>query len=98
MRQYVLSKNYELRQLAEMFPQGTVIRVLGPDDIVRVGDILLLTAIGAKEGEELTLEVTHPVASESATDIDDTDGDDEDEDTAESSNDNDDKKEDNGYW
>ena len=51
-----------------IFAQGATIRVLSADDIVRVKDIVVLKKSGAPDEEDLILEVTHPVASESATD------------------------------
>ena len=58
MKQYVL-KNYELRNLSELLPQGATIRVLRDDDVARVGNIVILTSLSREEGErDLILEVT----------------------------------------
>lgn len=81
MKQCVLSNSYELRHLAELFPQGAMIRVLGSNDITRVGNIVILTAVGSKDEDDLVLEVAPAEAApdtdidDTDTDIDDTDGD-----------------------
>lgn len=97
MKQYVLSKNYELRHLAELMPQGATIRVLGDNDVARVGSIVIVTALSMGAGErDLILEVTNPAVA------DDADGDIDDDDTAgtpSDDNDNDNKEEDKDcYW
>lgn len=79
MKQYVLNRNYELHHLAELMPQGATIRVLGDNDVARVGNIVILTALSMGAGEkDLILEVTPAPTRETApaeeadTDIDDT--------------------------
>ena len=45
-------------------PQGATIRVLGNDDVARVGNIVILTALSMGAGEnDLILEVTAPVTA-----------------------------------
>ena len=57
----------------DVFTPGAVIRVLTQDDIVRVGDIVVLKKSGAPEEENVLLEVTHPVTSSAIVDIADDD-------------------------
>ena len=77
MKQYVLNRNYELHHLAELMPEGAVIRVLRNDDVARVGNIVVLTALNMGAGEkDLLLEVTPPEPAEpAAADTDDDEGD-----------------------
>ena len=69
MKQYVLNRSYELHHLANLMPQGATIRVLGDNDVARVGNIVILTALSMGAGEkDLILEVTPAPAEEAATD------------------------------
>lgn len=83
MRQYVFSKNYELHHLAELMPQGATIRVLSDNDVARVGNIVVLTALSMGAGEkDLILEVTPAPAEEATPDTDDSDEEDSPEEAA----------------
>lgn len=96
MKQYVLSNSCELRHLAELFPQGAMIRVLGMNDITRVGNIVIITAIGSKDEDNLILEVAPAeVAPDTGTPSDE-----DDDDTAAAPSDDDEEEEEGKdcYW
>ena len=99
MKQYVLSKNYELHHLAELMPQGATIRVLGDNDVARVGNIVILTALSMGAGEkDLILEVTPAPTEEAAPADTDTVADIDDTTDTDAPSDEDDGKEKEGYW
>ena len=99
MKQYVLSNKYELRRLTELLPQGAMIRVLRNSDVARVGNIVVLTAVGSKDEDDLVLEVAPPeppAPTEGAAT--DTEGDIADTDDTPSDDDDEEEEEDKGYW
>ena len=67
MKQYVLNRSYELHHLSDLMPQGATIRVLGDNDVARVGNIVIITALNMGAGEkDLIMEVTPAPAEEAA--------------------------------